>query len=151
MILRATHEEAGCFSYPRQTHGAAPRTGIDPIVTAAQIVLALQTVVSRRVDVTAEPAVVTVGTFQSGTRHNIIPDDATLTGTIRTFDPATTARVQQQIRDIATPVAAAAGATADVRIDEGAAVTFNDARLAAQMRTTLERVFGATNVLESRG
>ena len=74
----------------KQTHGAMPWAGIDPIVIGAQIVGALQTIVSRRLDITGSPAVVTVGTFQSGVRNNIVPGDATLTGTIRTFDPAVT-------------------------------------------------------------
>jgi amidohydrolase len=72
----------------RQTHGARPWHGIDPVVTAAAIVTELQTVVSREVDVTKNPAVVTVGTIRGGLRFNIIPDSVEMTGTIRTFDQA---------------------------------------------------------------
>jgi len=132
----------------RQTHGAAPWAGVDPIVAGAQIVMSLQTIVSRRVDVTAAPAVVTVGTFQAGVRNNIIPDEAVLTGTIRTFDPQITEYVHERIQEIATQVAAANGATAEVTIDDGTAVTFNDATLAARMRGSLERVYGADHVVE---
>jgi amidohydrolase len=134
----------------RQTHGAMPWAGVDPIVIGAQIVTALQTIVSRTVDVTAAPAVVTVGTFRSGVRHNIIPATATLTGTIRTFDPAVTAAVQQRLRDIVTGIATSLGATAELTIGEGNPVTFNDPALMLQMRPSLERVYGAGNVLESR-
>jgi amidohydrolase len=133
----------------RQTHGAAPWAGIDPIVVGAQIVTALQTIVSRRVDVTAGPAVVTVGTFQAGTRNNIVPEEAVLTGTIRTLDPETAASVQRQLRDIATGVATSLGASAKVTIEDVAKLTYNDPALASKMRPTLERIYGAANVLEA--
>jgi amidohydrolase len=133
----------------RQTHGAAPWAGIDPIVVGAQIVTALQTIVSRRVDVTSGPAVVTVGTFQAGTRNNIVPEEAVLTGTIRTLDPETSASVQRQLRDIATGVAASLGASAEVTIEDVAKLTYNDPALASKMRPTLERIYGAANVHEA--
>jgi amidohydrolase len=133
----------------KQTHGAMPWTGIDPIVVGAQIVTALQTIVSRRVDVTSEPAVVTVGTFQAGMRNNIVPQEAVLSGTIRTFDPATTESVHRQLRDIATHIATSMGATAGVTIDDGTSITYNDPALARRMRPTLERIYGASNVVES--
>jgi amidohydrolase len=133
----------------RQTHGAAPWAGIDPIVVGAQIVTALQTIVSRRVDVTAGPAVVTVGTFQAGTRNNIVPEEAVLTGTIRTLDPETSASVQRQLRDIATGVATSLGASAEVTIEDVAKLTYNDPALASKMRPTLARIYGAANVHEA--
>ncbi len=133
----------------RQTHGAMPWAGIDPIVVASQIVVALQTIVSRRVNITSSPAVVTVGTFQSGVRNNIIPDDAKLTGTIRTFDPQVTEAVHEEIRQIATGIAQSMGAQASLSISEGTPATINDPALLEQMRPTLARVYGEANVLTS--
>ena len=133
----------------KQTHGAMPWAGVDPIVIGAQIVTALQTVVSRRVDVTAEPAVVTVGTFQSGTRNNIVPQEAVLSGTIRTFAPETTKTVHRELTNIATHVATSLGGSAEVKIDEGTSITYNDPALAQRMRPTLERVYGASNIAET--
>jgi amidohydrolase len=126
----------------RQTHGAAPWAGIDPIVVAAQIVLGLQTIVSRQVDITAQPAIVTVGQFEAGVRNNIVPDTARLVGTIRTFDDAMQKDVHERVRRTAQRIAEAAGATAEVRIDRGYPVTANDPALTARMMPTLERVAG---------
>lgn len=124
----------------RQTHGAAPWDGIDPIVVASQIVLGLQTIVSRQVDITAQPAIVTVGQFEAGVRHNIIPDSARLVGTIRTFDETMQADIHERVRRTAERIAEAAGASAEVRIDRGPPVTANDAGLMRRMMPTLERV-----------
>jgi len=124
----------------RQTHGSTPWRGIDPIVVGAQIVNALQTIVSRNVDITKLPAIVTVGQFQSGVRNNIIPDTARLVGTIRTFDDQVQADIHARVRKIAESVAAGAGATVDVRIDKGPPVTSNTPALTARMLPTLERV-----------
>jgi amidohydrolase len=124
----------------RQTHGATPWRGVDPIVIASQIVTALQTIVSRSVDITALPAIVTVGQFQAGVRNNIIPDTARLVGTIRTFDDGVQADIHARVKKLAEGIAAAAGATADVRIDKGYPVTANDPALTARMLPTLERV-----------
>lgn len=124
----------------RQTHGSTPWRGIDPIVVGAQIVNALQTIVSRSVDITRLPAIVTVGQFQSGVRNNIIPDTARLVGTIRTFDDQVQADIHARVRKIAESVAAGAGATVDVRIDKGPPVTSNDPALTARMLPTLQRV-----------
>ncbi len=103
----------------RQTHGSKPWAGIDPIVVGSEIVTALQTVVSRTIDVTHEPAVVTVGQFDAGVRNNIIPDRARLVGTIRTFDEAMRSDIHARIRRIAEGVAAAHGTTARVAIETG--------------------------------
>jgi amidohydrolase len=124
----------------RQTHGAAPWHGIDPIVVGAQIVNNLQTIVSRHVNITQLPAIVTVGQFQAGVRNNIIPDTARLVGTIRTFDDAVQADIHARVTKIAEHTASAAGATADVRITKGYPVTSNDAGLTGRMLPTLERV-----------
>lgn len=124
----------------RQTHGATPWRGIDPIVVGSQIVVALQTVVSRGVDITAQPAIVTVGQFQGGVRNNIIPDSARLVGTIRTFDEKMQAEIHQQVARIAQGIASAAGTTAEVAITRGYPVTINHPDLTDRMLPTLERV-----------
>lgn len=124
----------------RQTHGASPWNGIDPIVVGSQIVTALQTIVSRHVNITKLPAIVTVGQFQSGVRNNIIPDSARLVGTIRTFDDGMQAEIHKRVTRIAESIASAAGATADVKITRGYPVTSNDAALTSRMIPTLERV-----------
>jgi amidohydrolase len=124
----------------KQTHGSAPWRGVDPIVIASQIVSALQTVISRSVDITRLPAIVSVGQFQSGVRNNIIPDTARLVGTIRTFDDAVQNDIHARVRKLAEGIAAASGAAAEVTIHRGYPVTSNDPALTAQMLPTLERV-----------
>lgn len=133
----------------RQTHGATPWRGIDPIVVGSQIVMGLQTIVSRGVDITALPAIVTVGQFQAGVRSNIIPDSAKLVGTIRTFDDAVQADIHAKVKRIAEGIAAAAGTTAQVVINKIYPVTTNDPALTARMLPTLEHVApGAVKVSE---
>ena len=129
-----------------QTHGALPWSGVDPIVTGAQIVNGLQTIASRQVDITQHPVVVTVGKFEAGVRNNIVPETARLSGTIRTFDPNVRARVHEKIERIVTQVAQSQGATATVEIDPGVPVTYNHAELTSQLRPTLEAVYGSDNV-----
>lgn len=125
----------------RPTHGSQPWRGVDPIVVGAQIVNALQTIVSRNVNITELPAVVTVGQFQgAGGRNNIIPETARLVGTIRTFRDDMQADVHARVTRIAESMAAAAGATAKVTISKGNPVTANDPALTARMLPTLERV-----------
>jgi amidohydrolase len=124
----------------QQTHGSTPWRGIDPIVVGAQIVNNLQTIVSRYVNITELPAIVTVGQFQSGVRNNIIPDSARLVGTIRTFDDKVQEDIHARVKKIAENTALASGATADVRISKGNPVTSNDPALTARMLPTLERV-----------
>ena len=126
----------------KQTHGAVPWAGVDPIVTASQVVLGLQTIVSRQLDATLTPSIVTIGRVEGGVRNNIIPESVELEGTIRTFDAETRIDIHKRIRRIATNIAEAAGATADVVIDQGYGVTRNDPNLFRQMSPTLERVAG---------
>ncbi len=133
----------------KQTHGARPWAGVDPIVVGAQIVNALQTIVSRQIDITQHPAVVTVGSFAAGVRNNIVPETATLSGTIRTFDAEVRSSIHEKIRSIAERTANAMGAVASVEIDPGVPVTFNDLALTEQMVPTLERVYGEDEVFES--
>jgi amidohydrolase len=124
----------------RQAHGSKPWAGVDPIVVGSEIVTALQTIVSRAVDITHEPAVVTVGQFDAGVRNNIIPDRARLVGTVRTFDEKMRDDIHARLRRIAESVAAAHGAAVKVSIERGYPVTVNDAALVRRMLPTLERV-----------
>ncbi len=126
----------------KQTHGAIPWAGVDPIVTASQVVLGLQAIVSRQLDATLTPSIVTVGKIDGGVRSNIIPDSVDLIGTIRTFDAATRLDIHERVRRTATHIAAAAGATAKVDIKLGYGVTRNDPALYQQMAPTLRGIAG---------
>ena len=130
----------------RQTHGAAPWAGVDPIVLSAQIILGLQTIVSRQSDLTSSPAVVTVGSLHGGIRQNIIPDSVVMLGTVRTFDMAMRDDIHARIKRTAEMIAGSAGATAEVSFVNNAPVTSNDPALAERMLPTLERVAGKGNV-----
>lgn len=126
----------------KQTHGAVPWAGVDPIVTASQVVLGLQTIVSRQLDATLTPSIVTVGKIDGGVRNNIIPESVEMIGTIRTFDADTRTDIHERIRRTAENIAEAAGAKAKVEIDMGYGVTRNDPELFKQMSPTLTRVAG---------
>ncbi len=126
----------------RQTHGAAPWLGVDPIVTAAQVVLGLQTVVSRGVDLTDEPAVVSIGAIHGGVRENIIPDRVELRGTIRTFSEAMRDDIHERVTTLAEAVARGSRATCRVCITKNYPVTINDPALTEAMLPTLQRVGG---------
>jgi amidohydrolase len=130
----------------RQTHGAVPWGGIDPIVIGSQIVMALQTIVSRSVNITEAPAVVTVGRFTGGNRSNIVPEEIELEGTVRAFDETVRKNIHDRIRSIATNLAESAGATATLEFGLGYPVTRNDPALTDRMVPTLRRVAGADNV-----
>jgi amidohydrolase len=130
----------------RQTHGAIPWGGIDPIVVGSQIVLGLQTIISRQVNITEAPAVVTVGRFTGGNRANIVPDEIELEGTIRAFDENVRKDIQRRVGAIATNIAESAGATATLAFTLGYPVTRNDEKLTERMLPTLRRVAGADNV-----
>jgi len=130
----------------RQTHGAQPWAGIDPIVVSSQIVLGLQTITSRQVDITAAPAIVTIGAVNGGVRNNIIPDSVVMIGTIRSFDAAMRRDIWMRVRRTAEGIAQSAGATAIVTIDSGAPVTYNDPALTERMAPTLRRVAGQDHV-----
>ncbi len=130
----------------RQTHGAIPWGGVDPIVVASQIILGLQTIASRQLDVTATASIITIGSIHGGVRGNIIPDEVVMTGTIRTFDSAIRKDIHRRVRHTAEHIAESAGATAVVRIAYGYPVTFNDPALTEQMAPTLKRVAGPDKV-----
>ena len=126
----------------KQTHGAQPWMGVDPIVTAAQVVLGLQTVISRGVDLTREPAVVTIGTIRGGLRENIIPDSVEMRGTIRSFDEEMRDEIHERVTTLAEAVARGSRATCQVCIRKNYPVTVNDPALTAAMLPTLQRVAG---------
>jgi amidohydrolase len=131
----------------RQTHGAAPWLGVDPIVTSAQVVLGLQTVVARGVDIAREPAVVTVGMIKGGVRENIIPDNVEMRGTIRTFDEGMRDDVHERVTTLAESIARGSRAGCTVCIEKNYPVTVNDPALTAAMLPTLERVAGQGQLL----
>ena len=130
----------------RQTHGAVPWGGVDPIVIGSQVVMALQTIISRNVNITEAPAVVTVGRFAGGNRSNIVPEEVELEGTVRAFNEEVRADIHRRIRAIASHYAEAAGGTATVEFGLGYPVTVNDPELTERMLPTLRRAAGAENV-----
>ena len=130
-----------------QAHGASPWSGVDPIVTSAQIINGLQTIISRNVNITAAPAIVTVGAIHGGIRHNIIPEKVEMIGTIRTFGDDQQALVHKRITEIATNIAESAGAKAEVNITKLYPATVNDPALTKQMEPTLLSAAGEGNVL----
>lgn len=130
-----------------QAHGASPWSGVDPIVTSAQIVSGLQTIISRNVNITQTPAVVTVGAVHGGIRHNIIPEKVEMIGTIRTFGDEQQALVHRRITEIATNIAESAGGKADVNITKLYPSTINDPTLTKQMEPTILAAAGEGNVI----
>ena len=132
----------------RQTHAAYPWLGVDPVSAAARIVLALQSIPARRVD-TRIPAVVSIGAIHGGVRHNIIPEEVELLGTIRSLDPAVREQLHDLVRSTAEGIAASTQARAEVDIQLGYPVTFNDPALTTRMLPTLRRVAGPDRVAEA--
>lgn len=132
----------------KQTHGSAPWNGVDPIATAAQIVTGVNHIVSRQIDITKEPAIVSFGKIDGGVRNNIIPDNVNMIGTIRNFDMDNREQIFSNIKTTATHIAMASGAEADVKINKGYPVTINNPDLTTQMLPTLKKVAGTDNVLE---
>jgi amidohydrolase len=126
----------------KQTHGAMPWNGVDPIVIASQIVLGLQTIGSRQVNVTLAPSIVSVGRISGGVRNNVIPDQVELEGTIRTFDPSMRQDIHQRIERTARGIAESAGAEIEFELELGYPPTINDPALYARMMPTLKRVSG---------
>lgn len=130
----------------KQTHGSRPWGGIDPIVTAAQIINNAQTIVSRNMPLTQEAAVVTFGSVHGGVRSNIIPEEVKLVGTIRALDNGMRDKIFERLKTIAIKTGESNGATVDVEIHEGYPITFNDEKLTAKMLPTLQNVVGTANV-----
>lgn len=132
----------------KQTHGSQPWAGIDPVAVSAQIINGLQTIVSRQVDLTKNPAVVTVSTINGGIRSNIIPEEIIMTGTIRTLDTGTQRIIHDKIKLTASKIAEASGAAAETTIDTKTLVTYNDPALTKQMLPSFAKAAGDENVIE---
>ena len=132
----------------KQTHGSRPWGGIDPIVASAQIINAVQTIVSRKVDVTKAAAVVSFGAIKGGIRSNIIPDKVEMVGTIRNFDMGIRDMIHENLKQVVENTAKASGATADLVIHSGYPVTVNDPELTAQMLPSLKKIFGDDRVVD---
>jgi amidohydrolase len=144
----ASADQFRIFVRGAQTHGAQPWSGVDPIVVGSQIVMGLQTVVSRKVNLTEEPAVVTVGSFHSGNRSNIIPEEAHMEGTIRSFSERHREDIHEFVKKISTLIAESGGATAHVHIQRGYPVTVNNPELVAWSVPVLRQALGEANVNE---
>lgn len=133
----------------RQTHGSSPWLGVDPIYIAAQIMVALQGISDRHLDITKGPAVITIGSVHGGVRGNIIPDEVEMTGTIRTFDPETRELLHGKLRSTVRAVTEANDATATVTIEPYAPVVRNHPKLLRKMIPTLRWAAGDNKVVES--
>jgi len=131
------------------THGSQPWSGIDPIAVASQIYTGLQMIVARESELTKAPVVITIGKINAGVRENIIPEELTMSGTIRTLDSAMQKEVHDKIRLTATKIAESMGATAEVSIDTKTLVTYNTPELVKRMLPSLEKAAGKENVIES--
>jgi amidohydrolase len=134
----------------KSSHGAYPWQSVDPIVVSAQIISSLQSIVSRNINVTENPAVVTIGTINGGTRFNIIPGKVEMTGTLRYFTKADEEIVVGNVKRIVTKTAEAYGATAEIIVPytNRYPVTYNDPALTAKMLPTLQATAGIANVTE---
>lgn len=130
-----------------QAHGASPWSGVDPIVTSAQIITGLQTILSRSVNVTQNPAVVTVGAIHGGIRHNIIPEKVELIGTIRTFGAEQQSLVHRRVNEIATKIAESAGGSAKVSITKLYPATVNPPDFTAKMLPSIQAAAGTDHVV----
>jgi amidohydrolase len=130
----------------KQTHGSTPWTGVDPIAVSAQIIMGLQTIISRQTELTEDAAVITIGSIHGGVRSNIIPDKVEMVGTIRTLNTEMQDKIHEKIRLTVTKIAESAGASAEVRINKGYPVTYNDPELTARMLPSLEKAAGNENI-----
>ena len=131
----------------KQSHGAAPWMGVDPIAISAQIINGLQTIVSRQMELTKEAAVISVGRINAGIRENIIPEEAVMAGTIRTLDEDMQKKIHEKIKLTATKIAESGGATAEVVIENKTPVTYNDPELTEKMVASLEKAAGKESVM----
>ena len=132
------------------SHGAYPWNGVDPIATATQIYTGLQMIVSRESELTRSPVVITVGKINAGVRENIVPEELTMAGTIRTLDADVQKSVHEKIRLTATKIAESMGATAEVTIEKKTPVTYNTPALVQKMLPSLEKAAGKENVSQIR-
>jgi amidohydrolase len=131
----------------KQTHGAYPWLGIDPIVTASQIILGLQTIISRNLNIAESGAVISVGKIDAGVRSNVIPEELTMNGTIRTLDSKVQDMVHKRVKEVVNAIAESAGAKADITITKQTLVTYNDPSLTEKMLPTLKAIAGKDKVV----
>lgn len=131
----------------KQSHGAYPWSGVDPIVVSAQIINGLQTIISRQTELTKDAAVITIGSIHGGVRGNIIPEEVEMVGTIRALDPDMQQKLHEKIKLTATKIAESAGAVAEVDIEIGNPVTYNDPALTSRMVSSLQAAAGKDNVI----
>ena len=131
----------------KQSHGAAPWMGVDPIAISAQIINGLQTIVSRQTELTKEAAVISVGRINAGIRENIIPEEAVMAGTIRTLYNEMRTNIHEKIKLTATKIAESGGATAEVTIENKTPVTYNDPELTEKIVGSLQKAAGKENVM----
>jgi len=131
----------------KQAHGSRPWDGIDPIVISAQIINGLQTIISRETELTKEGAVITVGLIRGGVRSNIIPEEVEMIGTIRTLDYDMQKKLNKTMKFRVTSIAKSFGATADIVIEDGLPITYNDKELTAKMLPSLQKAAGKDNVI----
>lgn len=134
----------------KQTHGSQPWAGVDPIVIAAKIIDAYQTIISRESDLTNEAAVISVGKITAGVRFNIIPESCELIGTVRTLDFGMQKHINQRMKELAEGIAAAYGGTAELDIQNSTSITNNEPGLVNELLPTLERVAGKDQVVLSK-
>jgi amidohydrolase len=132
----------------KQAHGAQPWAGVDPVIASAQIIIGLQTIVSRQIDITKNPAVISVSTIQGGVRSNIIPEELDMKGTIRTLDTAMQRQIHELMKLKASKLAEASGATAETIIEPKTLVTYNEPALVKQMLPSFVKSAGEENVVE---
>ena len=131
----------------KQTHGSRPWAGVDPITISAQIIMGLQTIISRQTNLTQNAAVISIGKIKGGLRSNIIPEEVEMIGTIRTLDTDMQKKIHEDIRRTVTHIAEAGGAIAEVSIEEGYPVTLNDPTLTRKMIRSLYNAAGEDNVM----
>ncbi len=131
----------------KQAHGSRPWDGIDPIVISAQIINGLQTIISRETELTKEGAVITVGLIRGGVRSNIIPEEVEMIGTIRTLDYDMQKKLNETMKFRVISIAKSFGATADIVIEDGLPITYNDKELTAKMLPSLQKAAGKDNVI----
>lgn len=133
----------------KQTHGAYPWSGVDPIAVSVQIYNGLQMIVARRSELVKSPVVITVGRINAGVRENIIPEEATMAGTIRVLDAQMQTEVHEKIKQTAEKIAESMNASAEVTIDRRTPVTYNNPELVKKMLPSLEKAAGKENVTET--
>lgn len=129
------------------SHGSQPWGGIDPIVVSAQIIEGLQTIISRQTELTKDAAVISVCVINGGVRSNIMPEEVTMTGTIRTLDTGMQRDIHERMSRTVTRIAESAGATADLAIENKTLITYNDPALVKRMLPSLQRTAGENNVV----